>query len=192
MLKQIKPAIIMLLVWTVITGMLYPLIVTGLSQLFFPKQANGSLMVDANAKIIGSELIGQAFSDPSYFWGRPSATSPYPNNAAASSGSNLGPTNPALTEAVQTPIQRLKAADPENQQPIPVDLVTASASGLDPHISPAAANYQISRVAKARNMSRVKLRALVETHTEPRQWLILGEPRVNVLSLNLALDGVLR
>ena len=192
MLKQIKPAIIMLLVWTVITGMLYPLIVTGLSQLFFPKQANGSLMVDANAKIIGSELIGQAFSDPSYFWGRPSATSPYPYNAAASSGSNLGPTNPVLVETVQTRIQSLKAADPENQQPIPVDLITASASGLDPHISPAAANYQLSRVAKARNMSRVKLRALVETHTEPRQWLILGEPRVNVLSLNLALDGVLR
>ncbi len=192
MLKQIKPAIIMLLVWTVITGMLYPLIVTGLSQLFFPKQANGSLMVDANANIIGSALIGQAFNDPSYFWGRPSATSPYPYNAAASSGSNLGPTNPVLAETVQTRIQRLKAADPENQQPIPVDLITASASGLDPHISPAAANYQISRVAKARNMSRVKLRALVETHTEPRQWLILGEPRVNVLSLNLALDGVLR
>ena len=182
----------MLLVWTVITGMLYPLIVTGLSQLFFPKQANGSLMVDANANIIGSALIGQAFNDPSYFWGRPSATSPYPYNAAASSGSNLGPTNPVLAETVQTRIQRLKAADPENQQPIPVDLITASASGLDPHISPAAANYQISRVAKARNMSRVKLRALVETHTEPRQWLILGEPRVNVLSLNLALDGVLR
>ena len=192
MLKQIKPAIIMLLVWTVITGMLYPLIVTGLSQLFFPKQANGSLMVDANANIIGSALIGQAFNDPSYFWGRPSATSPYPYNAAASSGSNLGPTNPVLAETVQTRIQRLKAADPENQQPIPVDLITASASGLDPHISPAAANYQISRVAKARNMSRVKLRALVETHTEPRQWLILGEPRVNVLILNLALDGVLR
>ena len=192
MLKQIKPAIIMLLVWTVITGMLYPLIVTGLSQLFFPKQANGSLMVDANANIIGSALIGQAFNDPSYFWGRPSATSPYPYNAAASSGSNLGPTNPVLAETVQTRIQRLKAADPENQQPIPVDLITASASGLDPHISPAAANYQLSRVAKARNMSRVKLRALVETHTEPRQWLILGEPRVNVLSLNLALDGVLR
>ena len=192
MLKQIKPAIIMLLVWTVITGMLYPLIVTGLSQLFFPKQANGSLMVDANANIIGSALIGQAFNDPSYFWGRPSATSPYPYNAAASSGSNLGPTNPVLAETVQTRIQRLKAADPENQQPIPVDLITASASGLDPHISPAAANSQLSRVAKARNMSRVKLRALVETHTEPRQWLILGEPRVNVLSLNLALDGVLR
>ncbi len=192
MLKQIKPAIIMLLVWTVITGMLYPLMVTGLSQLFFPKQANGSLIMDANAKIIGSELIGQAFSDPRYFWGRPSATSPYPYNAAASSGSNLGPTNPALAEAVKARIQGLKAVDPENQQPLPVDLVTASASGLDPHISPAAANYQISRVAKARNMTRVKLRALVETHTEPRQWLLLGEPRVNVLSLNLALDEAVR
>ncbi len=192
MLKQIKPAIIMLLVWTVITGMLYPLMVTGLSQLFFPKQANGSLIMDANAKIIGSELIGHAFSDPRYFWGRPSATSPYPYNAAASSGSNLGPTNPALAEAVKARIQGLKAVDPENQQPLPVDLVTASASGLDPHISPAAANYQISRVAKARNMTRVKLRALVETHTEPRQWLLLGEPRVNVLSLNLALDEAVR
>lgn len=192
MISHLKPAIKMLLVWTAITGIAYPLAITGLSQWLFPKQANGSLIRDLQGVAIGSELIGQAFSDPKYFWGRPSATTPYPYNAAASSGSNFGPTNPALAEAVKARIQILQAADPENRQPIPVDLVTASASGLDPHISPAAANYQLSRVAKARNMSKVKLKALVEAHTEPRLWLILGEPRVNVLSLNLALDGMVR
>ena len=192
MLKHFKPALMMLLVWTALTGIVYPLAVTGLAQLVFPKPANGSLLTDTQGKALGSELIGQAFTDPKHFWGRPSATSPYPYNASASSGSNLGPTNPALVEAVTARIHRLQASDPENQQPIPVDLVTASASGLDPHISPAAAEYQISRVAKARNLEVAKIRELVAQHTEPRQWGVLGEPRVNVLSLNLALDERLK
>lgn len=188
MFKQFKPALIMLLLMTALTGLIYPLAVTGLSQLFFPVQANGSLLRDADGKALGSGLIGQNFSDPKYFWGRPSATSPYPYNAAASSGSNLGPTNPALTEAVKSRIRALKDADPGNGKPIPVDLVTASASGLDPHISPAAAEYQLDRVARLRNMDVGTLRGLVERHTELRQWGILGEPRVNVLALNLDLD----
>ncbi len=192
MLKHLQPALFMLLIWTVITGVAYPLAVTGLSQLLFPGQANGSLSKDSQGQPLGSELIGQAFSDPEYFWGRPSATSPYPYNAAASSGSNLGPTNPALADAVKARINALLEADPENAMPIPVDLVTASASGLDPHISPAAAEYQINRVAKVRNLDVGKVRALVSQHTEPRQWWVLGEPRVNVLGLNLALDGVVR
>ena len=192
MLKHLKPALFMLLIWTVITGVAYPLAVTGLSQLLFPKQANGSLIKDSQGQPLGSELIGQAFSDPKYFWGRPSATSPYPYNAGASSGSNLGPTNPALADAVKARINALLEADPENAMPIPVDLVTASGSGLDPHISPAAAEYQINRVAKARNLDAGKVRALVGQHTAPRQWWVLGEPRVNVLGLNLALDGVVR
>ncbi|MCX7111929.1 MAG: potassium-transporting ATPase subunit KdpC [Proteobacteria bacterium] len=190
--KHLKPALLMLLIWTVITGVAYPLAVTGLSQLLFPKQANGSLIKDSQGQPLGSELIGQAFSDPKYFWGRPSATSPYPYNAAASSGSNLGPTNPALADAVKARINALREADPENAMPIPVDLVTASGSGLDPHISPAAAEYQINRVAKARNLDVGKVRDLVGQHTEPRQWWVLGEPRVNVLGLNLALDGGVR
>lgn len=189
--KHLKPALPMLLVWTVLVGVAYPLAVTGLSQLVFSRQASGSLILDASGKPLGSQLIGQAFSDPRHFWGRPSATSPYPDNAAASSGSNLGPTNPALVDAVNSRVQALKKADPGNDKPIPVDLVTASASGLDPHISPAAAEYQIGRVAKARKMDTAKLRALVRQHTEPRQWWMLGEPRVNVLGLNLALDGIL-
>ena len=192
MLKHFKPALLMLLVWTALTGIVYPLAVTGLAQLLFPRQANGSLIIDTQGKALGSALIGQAFSDPKHFWGRPSATSPYPYNAGASSGSNLGPTNPALVEAVTARIHSLQASDPENQQPIPVDLVTTSASGLDPHISPAAAEYQISRVAKARNLEVAKVRELVAQHTEPRQWGVLGEPRVNVLSLNLALDEMVR
>ena len=182
----------MLLVWTALTGIAYPLVVTGLSQLLFPKQANGSLIHDSQGKPIGSQLIGQAFSDPKYFWGRPSATSPYPNHAGASSGSNLGPTNPALMDAVKARINALQQADLENAMIIPVDLVTASASGLDPHISLAAAEYQVNRVAKERKISLIVLRDLVEAHTEQRQWLVLGEPRVNVLSLNLALDEVVR
>ena len=186
--KHLKPAFLMLLIWTVLTGVAYPLAVTGLSQLLFSKQANGSLILDGNGKAQGSKLIGQVFSDPKHFWGRPSATSPYPNNAAASSGSNLGPTNSALMDAVGSRIQALKDADPGNTKPVPVDLVTASGSGLDPHISPAAAEYQIGRVAKARNLDAAKVRALVARHTEPRQWLVLGEPRVNVLELNLALE----
>jgi len=192
MLKHFKPALLMLLVWTALTGIAYPLTVTGLSQLLFYKQANGSLTLDSQGKAIGSELIGQPFSDPKHFWGRPSATSPYPYNAGASSGSNLGPTNPALADAVKTRIQALIETDPGNPLPIPVDLVTASGSGLDPHISPAAAEYQINRVAKARHMDVGKVLALVSQHTESRQWWVLGEPRVNVLGLNLALDGVVR
>ncbi len=178
----------MLLVWTVITGVAYPLAVTGLAQLLFPKQASGSLISNELGKPLGSTLIGQAFSDPKYFWGRPSATSPYPYNAGASSGSNLGPTNPALMESVKARIETLRKFDPDNQQAIPVDLVTASASGLDPHISLAAAKYQISRVAKARKVAIHSIIALIDANTEPRKWLILGEPRVNVLTLNLALD----
>ena len=192
MLKHFKPALLMLLVWTALTGIAYPLAVTGLSQLLFSKQANGSLIRDSQGKAIGSELIGQSFSDPKHFWGRPSATSPYPYNAGASSGSNLGPTNPALADAVKARIQALIETDPGNPLPIPVDLVTASGSGLDPHISPAAAEYQINRVAKARHMDVGKVRALVSQHTEQRQWWVLGEPRVNVLGLNLALDEVVR
>ena len=192
MLKHFKPALLMLLVWTALTGIAYPLAVTGLSQLLFSKQANGSLIRDSQGKAIGSELIGQPFSDPQHFWGRPSATSPYPYNGGASSGSNLGPTNPALADAVKPRIQALIETDPENPLPIPVDLVTASGSGLDPHISPAAAEYQINRIAKARHMDAGKLRALVSQHTEQRQWWALGEPRVNVLGLNLALDAVVR
>ncbi|MFM8332038.1 MAG: potassium-transporting ATPase subunit KdpC [Candidatus Methylumidiphilus sp.] len=189
MYKHLKPAFLMLLIWTVLTGVAYPLAVTGLAQLFLPAQADGSLILDGKGQTQGSRLIGQAFSGPQYFWPRPSATVPYPNNAAASSGSNLGPTNPALLAAVDSRIQALQAADPGNNQPIPVDLITASASGLDPHISPAAAAYQISRVAEARNLDPAKLRALVAQYTETRQWGIFGEPRVNVLALNLALDG---
>ncbi len=192
MLKHFKPALLMLLVWTALTGIAYPLAVTGLSQLLFSKQANGSLIRDSQGKAIGSELIGQSFSDPKHFWGRPSATSPYPYNAGASSGSNLGPTNPALADAVKARIQALIETDPGNPLPIPVDLVTASGSGLDPHISPAAAEYQINRVAKARQLDVGKVRALVSQHTEQRQWWVLGEPRVNVLGLNLALDGRVR
>ena len=192
MLKHFKPALLMLLVWTALTGIAYPLAVTGLSQLLFSKQANGSLIRDSQGKAIGSELIGQPFSDPKHFWGRPSATSPYPYNAGASSGSNLGPTNPALADAVKARIQALIETDAENTLPIPVDLVTASGSGLDPHISPAAAEYQINRVAKARQLDVGKVRALVSQHTEQRQWWVLGEPRVNVLGLNLALDGRVR
>ncbi len=187
MRTQIRPALIAILIFTLITGVIYPLVVTGIAQLVFPRQANGSLIV-RNGQTVGSELIGQSFDDPKYFWGRPSATSPFPYNAAASSGSNLGPGNPALLEAVQTRVATLKAADPTNTQPIPVDLVTASASGLDPHISLAAAIYQVPRVARVRGLSEAVVRALVNQVTEVRQFGFLGEPGVNVLKLNLALD----
>ena len=187
MVRHLKPAFMMLLVWTVLTGAVYPLLVTGFSQALFSSQANGSLLKDGNGKPQGSALIGQAFNDPKNFWGRPSATSPYAYNAAASSGSNLGPTNPALLEAVKSRVQALQDADPANAAPIPVDLVTASASGLDPHISPAAAQYQLARVAKARGLDIAAVRKLLAEHTEPRQWGMLGEPRVDVLALNLAL-----
>ncbi len=189
MIKHLKPAVILFVLLSVLTGVIYPAVVTGLAQLLFPSQANGSLMTDSNGKLTGSRLIGQPFSSPGHFWGRPSATAPFPYNAGASSGSNLGPTNPALIDAVKARIQALKAADPDNKAPVPVDLIMASGSGLDPHISPAAADYQINRVAKIRNIKPEKLRALVKANTESRQWGFLGEPRVNVLTLNLALDA---
>ena len=190
MFTQFKPAFFMLVILTVLTGVLYPLTVTWLAQALFPKEANGSLITDSTGKPMGSELIGQQFSDPKYFWGRPSATAPYPYNAGASSGSNQGPTNPALVEAVTARIRALREADPENDAPIPVDLVTASGSGLDPHISPAAAEYQVTRVAKTRGLDPRTVRELVHAHTESRQWGFLGEPRVNVLKLNGALDAL--
>jgi len=183
----LRPAIVSLIALTLLTGVLYPVVVTGIAQVLFPSQANGSLILK-DGKAVGSRLIGQPFDDPKYFWGRPSATSPFPNNAGSSGGSNLGPTNPDLQKAVQGRIDALKAADPGNTAPIPVDLVTASGSGLDPHISPAAALYQVQRVAKARNLTGEAVRGLVEAHTAGRQFGILGEPRVNVLTLNLALD----
>lgn len=189
MKHQLRPALMMLLILTVLTGVMYPLAVTGLAQLLFPTQANGSLMT-RDGKVIGSELIGQYFDEPQYFWGRPSATSPYPYNAAASSGSNLGPTNPVLIEAVKTRVAALRAADPGNEAPVPVDLVTTSGSGLDPHISPAAALYQAHRVARVRGVQESQVKDLVALHTEGRQFGLLGEPRVNVLKLNLALDTV--
>ena len=190
MFTQLKPAFFMLLIWTAITGIIYPSLVTVLAQGLFPSQANGSLLKNAQGKTVGSALIGQPFTDARYFWSRPSATSPTPDNGAASSGSNLGPTNPALADAIKARVQALKEADPNNRTAIPIDLVTASGSGLDPHISPAAANYQINRVAQARRISADKVSKLVEANTEKRYWGFLGEPRVNVLKLNLALDGL--
>ncbi|MGA7593785.1 MAG: potassium-transporting ATPase subunit KdpC [Gallionella sp.] len=189
MLKELRPALLSFLLLTLLTGIAYPLLVTGISQVTMPAQANGSLIIK-DGRPVGSSLIGQSFSDPRYFWSRPSATGPVPYNASASSGSNLGPTNPALMDAVKARVQALRDADPGNRQPVPVDLVTASASGLDPHISPAAAEYQLARVARMRNLSPDAVRKLVAEHTEPRQFGILGEPRVNVLELNLALDAL--
>ncbi len=178
----------MLAVLTLITGVVYPLFVTGIAKVAFPDQANGSLIVK-DQKVVGSALIGQPFEDPKHFWSRLSATTPGAYNAASSTGSNLGPTNEALTKNAKARIAALQAADPENKAPIPVDLVTSSASGLDPHISPAAAEYQVHRVAKARGVSEDRIRALVAKHTEGRALGILGEPVVNVLLLNLELDG---
>ncbi len=189
MFAQLRPAIIVFVLLAVITGLIYPFAITGIAQAVFPSQANGSLIYQ-NGKPIGSALIGQPFDDPKYFWGRLSATSPFPYNAAASSGSNYGPLSSALTDAAQARIAALKAADPTNTAPIPVDLVTASGSGLDPNISVAAALYQVPRVARARGLSESQVRTLVAQFTEGRQFGILGEPRVNVLELNLALDGV--
>jgi K+-transporting ATPase ATPase C chain len=189
MRNQIRPAIVSLILFTLITGGLYPLTVTGIAQLVFPRQANGSLIV-RNGKTLGSELIGQPFDDPKYFWGRLSATGDYPYNAAASSGSNYGPLNPALFARVRARISALHAVDPGNTQPIPVDLVTASGSGLDPDISIAATMYQLPRVARVRGLPESSVIALVNRFTAGRQFGFLGEPRINVLRLNLALDGI--
>jgi len=201
MFREFRAAAVLLLVLTIVTGIAYPLVVTGIAQVAFPAQANGSLIESGGkpvqdgarapvdgARAVGSELIGQPFADPKHFWSRPSATSPYPYNASSSSGSNQGPLNPALTDAVKARIKTLRDADPGNTAPVPADLVTASASGLDPHISPAAAEYQLARVAKARRIDAEKVRALLTQTTEGRQFGFLGEPRVNVLRLNLALD----
>jgi len=187
MKHQLKPAILLFLLLTVLTGLIYPLLVTGLAQALFPHQANGSLIVKGG-RAVGSALIGQPFTSPTYFWSRPSATGPFPYNAASSSGSNLGPTNPALLARVKSDIARIRASHP-GKGPIPVDLVTASASGLDPHISPEAAYYQVDRVAAARGLDPAAVRALVEKHVEGRWLGLIGEPRVNVLELNLAVDG---
>ena len=187
MRAHLRPALVILVLMTLITGVGYPLVVTGIAQTLFRAQANGSLIVK-DGKPVGSTLIGQPFDDPKYFWGRPSATSPYADNAGSSSGSNLSPTNADLVKAVQGRVDALRAADPGNAVPVPVDLVTASGSGLDPHISPAAALYQVPRVAKARKLDPEAVRQLVERHTEGRFLGFLGEPRVNVLALNLALD----
>ncbi len=187
MLRQFRPAIVSILVFTVITGLAYPLLITGLAQVAFPYQANGSVII-VNGKSIGSQLIGQWFDDPKYFWGRLSATSPYPDNAASSSGSNLGPSNSALADEVKARIAALKAADPGNNAPIPVDLVTSSGSGLDPNISVAAALYQAPRIARLRGLTEDQVVALINQYTQGRQLGFLGEPRVNVLELNLALD----
>ena len=195
MRAQLRLALVSLALLTLLTGLIYPLLVTGLAQLIFPRQANGSLIVQ-NGQIVGSTLIGQAFDDPKYFWGRLSATGTYPYNAfnaknlTASSGSNYGPLNPALMAMVQARLDALKQADPTNTRPIPVDLVTASASGLDPHISPAAAAYQLDRVARARGLDPAVVQQLIDQHTQGRDLGLLGEPRVNVLELNLALDAL--
>lgn len=182
-----RPALTLFVVLSLVTGLAYPLVVTGVAQTLFPQQANGSLIVQGG-KTVGSALIGQTFTDPGHFWSRPSATGPMPYNAANSGGSNLAPTAPALTDAVKARIEALRAADPGNTRPVPVDLVTASASGLDPHISRAAADYQVARVARVRGLPVHKVQALVEQHTEGRWLGFIGEPRVNVLKLNLALQ----
>ena len=185
---EIVPSLRMLVALTVVTGIAYPLVITGISQVAFPTPANGSLIV-VNGKNLGSTLIGQPFDDPKYFWSRPSATSPQPYNGASSGASNQGARNPALADAVKDRVKALRDADADNKAPVPIDLVTASGSGLDPHISVAAAEYQVARVARARGVSVEKVRSLVTEHTEGRTLAVLGEPRVNVLEPNLALDG---
>ncbi len=187
MLLLLRRSVISLLLMTIITGAIYPAVVTVIGYVVFPHRSQGSLIVRGD-KIVGSELIGQAFDSPKYFWPRPSATDPVPYNAGASGGSNLGPTNPKLVQAVRERVARLKAADPNNSLPIPVDLVTASGSGLEAYISPAAAQYQVPRVARARGLTAVQVQRLVTENTWGRQWGFLGEPRTNVLTLNLALD----
>jgi K+-transporting ATPase ATPase C chain len=188
MWTSLVPALRMLVVLSVLCGVVYPIVVWGISQAAFRNAANGSL-VERDGKVVASTLIGQSFSDPKHFWSRPSATAPQPYNGASSTGSNLGPRNPALADAVADRIKALREADPGNTAPVPVDLVTASASGLDPHISIAAAEYQVPRVANARGMSADDVRKLVQANTEGRTFAVLGEPRVNVVMLNLALDG---
>jgi K+-transporting ATPase ATPase C chain len=188
-LTLLRPALTLLVLLTVLTGIVYPLAVTVIARLLFPDQATGSL-VHRGGQSIGSALIGQSFADPGHFWGRPSATTPQPYNGTASTGSNLGPLNPALTDAIKARIAALRAADPGNSVPVPVDLVTASASGLDPHISVAAAAYQAARVARARGLAVERVQALIATHTEGSLLGVIGEPRVNVLELNLALDAL--
>ncbi|MFK0376623.1 potassium-transporting ATPase subunit KdpC [Pandoraea sp. NPDC090278] len=187
----LRPMLSLFVVLSVITGLVYPLVVTGIGRAAFSREAAGSLIYK-DGKAVGSSLIGQNFDEPKYFWGRLSATSPNPNNATASGGSNFGPLNPALTDAVKARIAALRDADPSAQLPVPADLVTASASGLDPEISPAAADYQVARVAKARGLTPDVVRDLIASNTQGRQWGIFGEPRVNVLKLNLALDGLAR
>jgi len=189
MISTLRPALVSFVVLSALTGIVYPLVVTGIGQAAFPEQAAGSLVL-RDGKPVGSALIGQNFSDPKYFWGRPSATGPQPYNASNSSGSNQGPLNPALTDAVKGRIEALRAADPGHAAPVPVDLVTASGSGLDPHISVAGAQYQAARVAKARNLPLPEVQQLIEKHTQGRLFGLLGEPRVNVLQLNLALDAI--
>ncbi len=184
-----RPALVLLVVLTAITGIAYPLVVTGVAQSVFPEEAGGSLVLK-DGKPVGSSLIGQNFSDPGHFWGRPSATSPMAYNAGGSSGSNQGPLNPALTDAVKGRVEALRAADPGNTTLVPVDLVTASASGLDPHISPAGAQYQVARVARVRKMPPEQVMALVDQHTDKPMAFFLGEPQVNVLKLNMALDAL--
>jgi K+-transporting ATPase ATPase C chain len=188
MLKELRPAVVAFIALSVITGVAYPLLVTAFAQLF-AKQATGSV-IEVNGKAVGSSLIGQPFSDAKYFWGRPSATSPQPYNGGSSSGSNQGPTNKALADAVADRVKALKEADPGNNRQVPADLVTASGSGLDPHISPDGAEYQVARVARERKLPETKVRELVTANTEGRTFGLLGEPRVNVLRLNLALDAV--
>jgi potassium-transporting ATPase KdpC subunit len=185
---QLRPALTLFVALSLITGLAYPLAVTGIAQLAFPGAANGGLIV-RDGKAVGADLIGQSFSDPQHFWSRPSATSPMAYNAANSAGSNQGPSNPALADAVKSRLDALRAADPGNSAPVPVDLVTASASGLDPHISRAAADYQVGRVARVRGLPIERVRALVEQHAEPPLLGFIGEPRVHVLRLNLALDA---
>jgi potassium-transporting ATPase KdpC subunit len=185
--RTVRPAVTLLLVMTALLGIVYPLVITAIAKVAFPRQAAGSLTMK-DGKLIGSTLIGQSFSDPKYFWGRPSATTPQPYNGTASTGSNLGPLNPALVDAVKANSKALHDADPENARPIPVDLVTASASGLDPEISPAGARYQATRVAHARGIEAARIEALIASHVQSRTLGFIGEPRVNVLELNLALD----
>jgi K+-transporting ATPase ATPase C chain len=186
-MRLIRPAVSLLVLMTLLVGIVYPLVIAGAAKTAFPQQAAGSLIYQ-DGKLIGSTLIGQSFSDPKYFWGRPSATTPQPYNGLASSGSNLGPLNPALIDAVKANAKALHDADPDNQQPVPVELVTASASGLDPEVSPAAAEYQAARVARTRHLELAQVEMLIKSHQRERLWGFIGEPRINVLELNLALD----